>query len=769
MKTARTLVDDALRRFGTSDADEVWSLRVLRGEILNSSVSCSDAERYLTELRLPQRMAKSRPAVDRLLALAAAQSHCKETAAARKSFAAAERIARGTPLAGTVLVRRADFEIGVREWTAADRDLREAIPLARKTDQPRIEARAWAALGKLRGQQERYDEAIEANQHALNIAEQGHDDVLALVVRTNLGWLYVASGDYERAVELLTEADQQNARLGRKADRVVDLMQLGNAYLDRQQFAPAANYYRQALDIANELNSPARQFLLDNLARAEFGSGNYAAAKSLNAQALELERKSDLEAMLRSLVTAGRIAEKLGRGAEAEALYRRVIKEATGYLPRLEALLFLAEYHANNGKRPEAEDEFRRALSLSEAKRGELQSEELRLAFTTTIDAVVNDYIEFLIVDGHADEALRIAELSRGRALAEGLGFQPARQARIDFRDVARQRGTIVSYWLTPKVSFLWVVTPKSVDVFKLPPEAEIVAAVDAYQRELAGPRATLEMTAARGEALWKLLLAPAASLISGAQRIVIMPDKHLHALNFETLIVPNPQPHYWIEDVTITTASSIQLLARSSPAGNRSSLLLVGNPPSADPSLPPLPRAADEIRLVREHFKDANVLDGPRATPRAYDTAASTQYAFIHFVAHGVAGRTHPLDSAVVLGRDGSGYKLYARDIIRRPLRARLVTISSCHGAGQRAFAGEGLVGLAWAFLRAGAHQVIAALWEVSDSATPELMDAMYASIQRGDDPAVALRQAKLRLLHSNSVFRRPRYWAPFVLYSGA
>jgi CHAT domain-containing protein len=96
-------------------------------------------------------------------------------------------------------------------------------------------------------------------------------------------------------------------------------------------------------------------------------------------------------------------------------------------------------------------------------------------------------------------------------------------------------------------------------------------------------------------------------------------------------------------------------------------------------------------------------------------------------------------------------------------------VTVSSCVGAGRRAYQGEGLVGLAWAFLRAGAHQVIAALWEVNDAATPQLMDAMYASIRAGNDPAAALRVAKLKLIHSGGVARKPLYWAPFVLYSGS
>ena len=85
--------------------------------------------------------------------------------------------------------------------------------------------------------------------------------------------------------------------------------------------------------------------------------------------------------------------------------------------------------------------------------------------------------------------------------------------------------------------------------------------------------------------------------------------------------------------------------------------------------------------------------------------------------------------------------FKLYARDIIHRPLHAELVTISTCYGAGSRAYTGEGLVGLSCAFLRAGAHNVIGALWEVSDASTPQLMDKLYGELEQGRSPEEALR----------------------------
>jgi CHAT domain-containing protein len=63
----------------------------------------------------------------------------------------------------------------------------------------------------------------------------------------------------------------------------------------------------------------------------------------------------------------------------------------------------------------------------------------------------------------------------------------------------------------------------------------------------------------------------------------------------------------------------------------------------------------------------------------------------------------------------------------------------------------------------------VIGALWAVSDTSTPEFMDDFYGELAKGRAPENALRTAKLHMLHSNGVFRKPFYWAPFQLYTGA
>jgi len=92
---------------------------------------------------------------------------------------------------------------------------------------------------------------------------------------------------------------------------------------------------------------------------------------------------------------------------------------------------------------------------------------------------------------------------------------------------------------------------------------------------------------------------------------------------------------------------------------------------------------------------------------------------------------------------------------------------VSGCRSAGERAYAGEGLVGFSWAFLRAGARRVIAGLWDVDDRSTAELMDRVYAGLRAGESPSRALRRAKLSLLRQGGSLARPYNWGPFQMFT--
>jgi CHAT domain-containing protein len=199
--------------------------------------------------------------------------------------------------------------------------------------------------------------------------------------------------------------------------------------------------------------------------------------------------------------------------------------------------------------------------------------------------------------------------------------------------------------------------------------------------------------------------------------------------------------------------------------------LLLVGNPRAHDPDFPSLTYAAAEMSNIAAHFDagDVTALAGDRASPAAYTDAHPDRFAYVHFTAHATANPDSPLDSVVVLSGPDDRFKLYVRDVAALRLNAQLVTISACRSAGERAYSGEGLVGFSWGFLKAGARHVIAGLWDVDDSSTPQLMDRLYAGIAAGHSPGRALRDAKRASIAAGGASAAPYRWAALELFTAS
>ena len=138
--------------------------------------------------------------------------------------------------------------------------------------------------------------------------------------------------------------------------------------------------------------------------------------------------------------------------------------------------------------------------------------------------------------------------------------------------------------------------------------------------------------------------------------KVFIVPDGNLNSLNFETLLVSQPKQHYWIEDVTLSSASSLRMLqafhaTHSKGAGN---LLLFGDAIAPNEDFPQLPKASIEMESIKKHFPPGweQVFSRTQASPPAYLASKPERFSYIHFVAHGTASRLSPLDSAIVLSK---------------------------------------------------------------------------------------------------------------------
>ena len=123
------------------------------------------------------------------------------------------------------------------------------------------------------------------------------------------------------------------------------------------------------------------------------------------------------------------------------------------------------------------------------------------------------------------------------------------------------------------------------------------------------------------------------------------------------------------------------------------------------------------------------------------------------------------PWNSSLFLGEE---QVLDVRTLVRASVfgSAQLVTLSSCEsGVIDVQSVPLEFIGMAGAFLQAGAPCVLSCLWSVEDRATRILMSAFYTEyLEKGTPPTKALQIAQRRL-RRDPEYAHPYFWAAFVL----
>jgi CHAT domain-containing protein len=320
--------------------------------------------------------------------------------------------------------------------------------------------------------------------------------------------------------------------------------------------------------------------------------------------------------------------------------------------------------------------------------------------------------------------------------------------------------------------------------------------------------------------ALSRMLLGPVAGRLGG-KRLLIVSDGELHSISFAALPSPhNPRSFTPLivdhEIIHLPSASTLVALRRDfagrAPAARSIAVLAdpVFNqtdervkagltslrPGATAPSANAAPSSswilanasrllgADATRGIPRLKHTRQEADGitapaPAGHLKALDfkasraTATSAElghYRFVHFATHGFFDREHPEMSGLLFslvseqGQPQNGL-LQLHEVYNLKLNADLVVLSACQTALGKVIQGEGLVGLTRGFMYAGAHRVVASLWEVNDPATAELMERFYQGMLRdGLRPAAALRKAQ-EAMWRRSRRAAPFYWAAFIL----
>jgi CHAT domain-containing protein len=330
-----------------------------------------------------------------------------------------------------------------------------------------------------------------------------------------------------------------------------------------------------------------------------------------------------------------------------------------------------------------------------------------------------------------------------------------------------------------------------------------------------------------KAQELYDLLIAPAASQLTGKKRLLICPDGMLWGLPFQALIGKNEKgtEQFLAEQYEVDyaySASSVQaalsLRKDANPRKREKSLLVMANPdfggsqrftPQSDTgavakrpisaesrainadsrsisadsraisadsrnlpltrsgAIAPLPGTQVEADALLSDFPDATIYTGKQAL-EATAKKEAPYFRYVHFATHGFFNDADAMLSSVVMaepvpGSSEDGF-LTAREIYDLNLNADMVVLSACNTGNGQKRSGEGIIGLTWALFVAGTPTQVVSQWSVSDQTTASLMKNFYARLKTGDTKGAALREADLQLMH-DGVHSQPFYWAPFVL----
>ena len=335
------------------------------------------------------------------------------------------------------------------------------------------------------------------------------------------------------------------------------------------------------------------------------------------------------------------------------------------------------------------------------------------------------------------------------------------------------RRTALLSYFLLPDAVTLFVVRAgengPSVKVFTLAGGDKLDALIRSFRTQIATRDLDYRVSA---RALFDALLAPAANALRGADRWILSPDGALWDVPFQALI--DAQGKHLIETHSVSYAPSLSVLRQlrvkpAAPRPPRTALLAVANP--AVKGIAPIPESEREANTIAALYGSgrATVLAGERASAGLFRAGAG-EAAIIHIASHAETESNHPLESFLVFAPDkqNADGSLTARDLLGLHLRADLVVLSACETARGRIGDGDGVMGLGWAALAAGARASVLSQWKVDSAATSDLMIDFHRRLIARNDKADSMRQAALDTMRSPGR-AHPFYWAGFIVLGDA
>ena len=601
------------------------------------------------------------------------------------------------------------------------------MKIAKESGDRSGEGQLYGSLGITHCSLGDFKTALGYHESHLKIAKELGDGSGEGKAYGNLGNVHLSLGDFKTAINYYERHLKIAKELGERSGEGKAYSNLGNAYYGLGDFKATIDYSRNGLKIAKELGD-----------RSEEGT----AYGSLGNAYLSLsDFKTAIDYFERQLKIANELGERSGEGKAysnlGNAYYRlgdlktavhyhkRHLKIATELSESLDegiACGNLGYVFESLGQVSKAIEYYQTGITMLNDIRDRLQlNDGWKISLRDQYQNVYAALWRVMLADGKVTQALFSAEQGRAQSLKDLMALNYL----FDANELARDRRSAV----------------------KRPPQ-------DDRQTQLLN----LQEEALR--TLYDTIIDPIQDLFSGSE-LVFIPEGPLCLAPFAAFMTPDSK--YLCESFSIRVAPSLTSLKMivQSPVDyhHNSGVLLVGDPWFPDVTkLPALPFAKKEVEMIGKMVGCAPLV-GRQATKNEVLRLLGS-VALVHIAAHG-SMETGEIALAPESGDED--FILTMKDVKSVQLRARLVVLSCCHSAHGEIKA-EGVVGIARAFLGAGARSVLVSLWAIDDKATLEFMKNFYQRLVAGKSASEALNQA-MNCMRESTEFSDVTLWGPFVL----
>jgi len=655
------------------------------------------------------------------------------------------------------------------EFERAKSQYQRAITNASKPQQARI----LASVGEISLSRNAASIALRQYQAALSLIQDSDDPALQGAILAGIGRCHMLlhrSPKGSKPLDFLERSRAKMMEAGNRAGEAGVLATMGelnysiaihegNIYEHINQkayFSRAVDNYNQALVLMRHTGDRLGEVgVLTNLGLVFDAKERYADALNYYRQALDL---------MDQIQTAARIEEfRINVASQSAELYQRAIllevgchhfEEAFNLSERARSRNFLDQL-GNHRLSAHLPNEF---IDIEQEFRKQNISLQRRIGQELSRPAPEVDQDKLFALESQQHELQR-QYLERVRTLriqnpeyASFLSITP-----LTLHEVQQQlpaNVTAVSYFMTPSVTVVFILTKNSFHVSQISVDESELAWTIGNLLDFAGEnqvRTSLRL-------LHQALIDPIKSYLK-TSTLAFVPYGVLNDLPFAAL---TDGKHYLGDRFAVFSMPNLSALphirARNKPAiGNA---MVIAN--DWQEGLPFLRNAYGEARDVAS-ILGAQPFLGDDATVSSLQKHAG-DYEIIHLIAHIDHDRNNPEVSRVILGhgKDDEG-ALELDQVTELDLKkTSLVVLSGCQSQAGKRSRNDDVIGLTRAFIYAGSPSVIASLWSVDDEATRALMVSFYTHLKHGLGKAEALRAAQIDVRQK---YPNPYFWAAFVL----